>query len=190
MAGPLTHKTWLSIKDAAIRIGREQLRHAWRDSILARGPKDRTLRDIKSDLQKVLNSGEVEVRIDDGAGPTLLDPATADHFAFEIDIKKDCVFVHYDPERPRACRISADQLDKFLKRYRPSRAETSTRPDELGCKKWLVDLQKTEEAPWSKRRCEADARELFKEALIKAVLAIGTGVSVGDDLTFGRDCAG
>jgi hypothetical protein len=30
----------------------------------------------------------------------------------------------------------------------------------------------------------------LKEALIKAVLAIGTGVSVGDDLTFGRDCAG
>jgi hypothetical protein len=29
-----------------------------------------------------------------------------------------------------------------------------------------------------------------REALIKAVLAIGTGVSVGDDLTFGRDCAG
>jgi hypothetical protein len=34
------------------------------------------------------------------------------------------------------------------------------------------------------------ALRFVREALIKAVLAIGTGVSVGDDLTFGRDCAG
>jgi len=140
MSGPLTRETWLDVRATAIRLGRELLGPAWSDEILNRDDETgRTVSDIRKDFYKVLSSGEVTAQIDDGSGRIPLDALMASHFAFDIDISINRVWL---PEygHPWTCMVNAHELDLFLKKYRQTRhgyqAEEQRRS---ACLTWLQE---------------------------------------------------
>jgi hypothetical protein len=115
VAGRLTHKTWLTLRETASRIGRELLVGTWSDRILDHDP----------DL------------IDDGTGPVKLSPKEVRHFAFQIDLVRGHVTLN-GSARPFQCEVNTHDLERFLAKYRSSRASyQSTADKEAACSEWL-----------------------------------------------------
>src|SRR5205085_1767493 len=81
---------------------------------------------------------------DDGTGPCRLRPEETLHFAFKIDLKRNCIVLGSFPDgRPWECHIHAQDLDAFLRKSAPTRGgQLSSDERQRQCESWLYDQLK------------------------------------------------
>jgi hypothetical protein len=157
--GRLNRKTWLNLREAANRIGRELLGDDWSDRMLDRKTHDRTLADIDHDLYLVMSSGDVTVLLDHGDDPHVMKPSETQRLRFDFDVANNWVQIR-DDERWQ-CSINTSELESFLLKHRQDRFLQRSESERVeDCRLWLSRLMKGQRRPKGTIKSEAKKNSL------------------------------
>jgi hypothetical protein len=157
----INRKTWLTLRDAADRIGRELLRPAWSHRVLDRPRDDPLLDDVESDLYCAISSGEVTTLITRGGDPRVMAPTETQRLSFQIHLAKNWIEI-CDRGDFWAALLNAHELELFLKKYRATRFEETSRVERREkCCKWLCQEMKSGRKKRPKREYLNEAKRTF-----------------------------
>jgi hypothetical protein len=148
-AGPLRRKTWLSLREAAARIGQALLNTDWSDRILDRDPSDRTVSLITRDIYVILSSGEVKTLLDEGYHE--FEAKFAQYPGFEIDLRENRIRVQ-EIQASSCCQLNAADLDVFLLKHHKTRFHGQSSDE--GRDKCLARLRQLMASPKTKTKSD------------------------------------
>lgn len=139
----ITEKYFVSPRDAALIVGRESFGSNWSDDWID-DPNSEQCRAILATLRKALQSGQVAASYSNDYGEHEFKRTYANGDFFNIDLKRDRIFLSSSSPEPLECKLSSGDLVVFVRTEGRGKVKL-TKSAETACEAWLVKLFSSDE---------------------------------------------